>query len=249
MLTLFIFALIVVSVVYGIFFLIFKLLWLLFKSKRNLWPLVCAGVATASVFLLIGITGYQLYKQLAAPFQPIILAARQQTQPVIGQREYTDPRYGFHLTLYNATTLSHWIALDPVDQTHMLVGFDTNILLKDNTQDAAAFEGFLLLHQIVRQPQTDALPLAQALARQVQQAQSPRGEIRLLGEPVSIDVGPDASGAVVYGELISDQLPHKINLIGLVAVRENTCYYVIGFGGPTSAVSEMITSFRLPAIP
>ena len=43
----------VLAAIYGLFFLFFKLIWLLFKKHKNKWPLILAGISTFISCLLV----------------------------------------------------------------------------------------------------------------------------------------------------------------------------------------------------
>lgn len=246
--TLIVMGLIAAAILFGIFFLIFKVIWILFQSKRNFWPLILAGVATGIIFLLVGMATYKLYKRVVIPFQPIITAAKQQTEPVIGPHAYVDPQYGFSMTLYNGMVLSNWITLDPSSQTTALLGFDTNVLLEnkqansEETPQTNSFEGLFLLRQPTTSTET-ALQLANKLSQKLQETRSARGEMRVTVQPTAINIGPQTDAAIVQAEMVADSISQTVPMVSLIAVHENQRYYVVGFGaGP---VTNTVTSFRL----
>ena len=131
MLATLVFILIIFSaVVFGIFFVIFKIGFLLFKKKRNFWPLVLAAITTLLLVALTTIATYTVYQRFTKPFAPIIQAAKNIVQPITGTNTYTDSRYGFSLTLYDGMTLGDWIALKNQHDMDLLAGLDVNIFAK-----------------------------------------------------------------------------------------------------------------------
>lgn len=121
--------LIAAAVVYAVFFLIFKVIWMIIKKQSNKWPLIWAGVCTV-LFCGAAIGGavWGVYKVMK-PFSGIIERVRANPQPVYGQTVYTDPEYGFQLTVFNGMDFSGWMHFNGAD---VKLGIDTNVFKKDN---------------------------------------------------------------------------------------------------------------------
>lgn len=239
--------LITAAILYGIFFLAFKLIWIICSSKRNFWPLILAGIATAFVVLMLVVASWKIYKRVIVPFQPIITAAQEQTEPIIGSHVYIDKQHGFQITLHNGMVLSDWITLDPSSHTDGLMGFDINVLLENKnnqTEQNNSFEGLFLLHQVAPSRES-ALQMANALAQKLEQTRSSRGEIRLLSQPQPLDIGPQVDAAVLSAEMVADGVTQTVPLICLVVLHGTERYYVAGFG--TGPIQETVTSFHLSA--
>ncbi|WP_428054316.1 hypothetical protein [Candidatus Avelusimicrobium stercoris] len=137
--------------VYAVFFLLFKVIWMILKKNSNKWPLILAGVATVLLGLCSALAVYWGVKKVTAPFKPIIAAA-QTAAPVYGESTYQAPEYGAELTVYDGMTFSDWMQLGDVDLT---VGIDTNAFKKDaagKTPKAVTFAG------IARQRNADEDP-------------------------------------------------------------------------------------------
>ena len=126
--------LLIAAVLYGIFFLLFKLIWVLCKKQRNFWPLILAGAATLLVIVGVVWAAASTVNRYVVPFTPIIQAAQTRTEPVYGAQAYTDPRFGFGLTLYDGTVFSDWINL-PDNGPSLLVGVDTNVFVTNSMQE------------------------------------------------------------------------------------------------------------------
>lgn len=129
MIALILLLLIAAAVIYAVFFLIFKVIWMIIKKQSNKWPLILAGVCTllfcAGSAALIGWGSYKIIK----PFTGIMERIKANPQPVYGQTEYTDPEYGFTLTVFNGMDFSEWMHFDGAD---VKLGIDTNVFKKDN---------------------------------------------------------------------------------------------------------------------
>lgn len=142
------FLLFVTAALYGVFFLLFKGIWLLFKKHKNLWPLILAGISTlASIGALIGLTiwGISLILQ---PFLPMKQRWETNPQPIYGLRTYTDPTYHFTLQLPDGMDYSEWIDLEGYS---VKLGFNTNLVKKDSS--GKGISGPLLFSIIIRQNQ------------------------------------------------------------------------------------------------
>ena len=112
--------------VYLVFFLIFKLIWVLLKKTSNKWPLILSGILTLIVCgLFFGLVGYFSYKFIT-PFNPIIKALRTQKEPIVGVTVYKDPIYKFELDTYDSFTFGDWINTEDVQ---VKFGITTNIAL------------------------------------------------------------------------------------------------------------------------
>lgn len=115
--------LICAAVVYGVFFLIFKIIWLIAKKEGNKWPLWLAGAATAVLAVAVTVAVYSAYNLFAKPFTGLINSAMQKTAVSYDSRPYKDPRFGFTLNKYGSLEFSDWIHYEDVS---IKVGFDTN---------------------------------------------------------------------------------------------------------------------------
>ena len=125
--------LICAAVLFGLFFLIFKIIWLILKKKENFWPLVLSGVLTFLLMLLASIALYRVHKQFIKPLNPILVAANVRQEPVFGPRLYTDDKYPFALTLHDGLVLSDWFVFDPTLQVK--IGIDLNPVYQNQTTD------------------------------------------------------------------------------------------------------------------
>lgn len=242
MVGLIVFGLLCAAVLYGVFFLIFKLIWLLFGNKRNLWPLILAGAATAGVAVMTFIAAHNAYTRFIRPVTPIIEAAQTRTAPVYGQQTYTDPRYGFTLTLYNGTVTGDWMDFSPVS---VLLAFDVNGLTVKNSQD---FAGFAVARE-VKDKNADAHQIMAELVPQLRQARSARGELTVLAEPAAADAGAGATASFLPVMLRTEGTEQGIPAFLLIAARGHEVYYLIGLGNTSdNEVVKTLQSFRFPAL-
>ena len=113
--------------VYAVFFLLFKVIWMILKKNTNKWPLILAGIATVLLGVCATLSVYWGVKKVIAPFKPIIAAA-QTAEPVYGEKIYQSDEYGTELTVYDGMTFSDWMHFGDIDAT---VGIDTNSFKKD----------------------------------------------------------------------------------------------------------------------
>ena len=115
-----------ITAVYAVFFLLFKIIWMILKKSSNKWPLILAGVATVLLGTVTALSAYYGVKKIIKPFNPIIAAA-QTPEPVYGEKAFNSPEYGTELTVYDGMTFSDWMHFGEIDLT---VGIDTNALKK-----------------------------------------------------------------------------------------------------------------------
>ena len=235
--------LLIAAVLYGIFFLLFKLIWVLCKKQRNFWPLILAGAATLLVIVGIVWAAASTVNRYIVPFTPIIQAAQTRTEPVYGAQAYTDPRFGFGLTLYDGTVFSDWINL-PDNGPSLAVGIDTNIFIHSFGQnDNGPFSAYLLVRAITRDS-SGALETAQLFAKQVQETQ-------FNGKVVVDDVAPAYAGiggtaAIMQGTLYAasgEELPFML----LIAKKDEIFYALLGLEKTPGQVEKTLRSFRFEA--
>lgn len=126
--TLIVLLLVTVAVVYAVFFLFFKVIWLIFKKDRNKWPFILAGISTVlSGVLLACLIGWGISK-IFHPFRPMQARIAQNPAPVYGLHTYTDPAYPFMLQLPDGVDYSEWITFPGVE---IKLGINTNLFKKD----------------------------------------------------------------------------------------------------------------------
>jgi len=141
-----VFFLIVVLAVYAVFFLFFKLIWILFKRNKNTWPLVLAGVSTVLCGVaLVGAAMWGVHK-IMQPFRPLQQRILQDPQPVYGVRTYTDPVYHFTVQLPDGMDYSEWISLAGAE---LKLGINTNLFKKDASGNE--IKGPVVLSAFIRQ--------------------------------------------------------------------------------------------------
>ncbi len=141
-----IFVLLVIAITYGLFFLIFKGIWLLCKKHKNLWPLVLAGISTIVTMLALAALTAWGVMLILAPFLPMKQRWEEHPQPIYGLHAYTDPAYHFTLQLPDGMDYSEWIDFDGYS---VKLGFNTNLVKKD--QAGKGITGPLLFSLIIRQ--------------------------------------------------------------------------------------------------
>ena len=247
MVFLILFALLALAALYGIFFLVFKLLWLLFKSKRNLWPLVLAGVATVGLVLALAWAVWHTARTFIRPVAPITAAVKAGGPLQHGTRIYHDPKFGFELDLQEGMTMGNWLEWNGIVA---LPGFDVNTLKEKNAATGnKAFSLIGILYQTLPQP-LQAQALAQEIANAVEGYADPRARLELT-EPIRPVIPPSAdeetSGAVLKGQMTTANRGESIPLTLLVVTRGREAFYVLGAGENDEGRAEQTAlSFRFP---
>ena len=230
------------AILYGIFFLFFKLVWVLFKKQRNFWPLILAGAATlltvGGLIFSIIYTGNKLLK----PLLPIVDTIQTRTEPVYGSQLYVDPTYGFSIMLYDGTVLSDWINWKG---TSVLVGLDTNIKFAQQQDPDDIPLTFLL---IGRQPKVEQdLDAYNLLKGYIQQAKNSDADAQVVFSDISpAFAGADCSAAIVRGT-IQNPTTSTLHFTLLLCKRGSEMYFVVGCtsSADTTAIDFMTNSFRL----
>ena len=232
-------ALFVLAVVFAVFFLIFKVGWLIFKKNTYRGPLIAAGVCTFLLTLAVGTGCYKGYQRMMSPFRAIIARVQANPTPVYGERTYADDTYPFTLTVYDGMDFSNWMNLAGVQ---LKIGIDTNAFKKDATGHTPRN---VLLSVLVRQPNASANTFAQ-LQEQLNQAQQQR---RL---EIYSSQEAEMNGLLAYqaqGEAYSNQ--GKLNFwLTALQTPDHTVYYIVALAlrnDPSLAepAQHMIQSFNL----
>ena len=227
------------AVLYGIFFLVFKLIWILFKKQGNFWPLILSGIATVLVIGSCAFLMLSTFNRYVRPLTPIAEAASAAKEPSYGQHLYADPRYGFTLTLYDGIVPSEWIDFD---QVSLLVGVDVNAMVPN--QPDKSLDVFLLFRHHNDDTAAGAEAILQELSDEI--SLSELQDQVTLSAVRTINVGPQASAAMVSGNVVSDNSGESYPFVLLVSQEGQTVYYVFGVGQhSTGSGIETAKSFRL----
>ena len=234
--------LLVIAFIYGIFFVIFKVGFLLFKNKRNFWPLILSGVVTFGLVLCMAIATYHIYLQYTKPFVPIMTALKETKQPIVGTKTYTDPKYGFSLTLYDGMTLTDWMALSKPYYLDLLMGVDINNILQSQSKNLNNFEILLLAHNTSNDPRTPQ-ELLIPLKEQIQKEASVPVQVTFQPDMIQVPVGSTTTGSMLVGQIYSPQLPQPMPFALLAVSADSHQYYVLSIG--KKHTQETVSSFRL----
>lgn len=246
--------LLVLAVVFGVFFLFFKILWLIFKKNTNVGPLIGATVCTLGCALLLAFAVYTGYKAVITPFQDIIANVKANPAPIYGERTYLDDQYPFALTVYDGMDFSKWITLGKVQ---FKLGIDTNVFKKDSAGKSITDTSSLaaiLVHQ------TDATEDSFAkLQKQFSDAQNQQLEItsqsltEVNGFPAYQASGEINGHASLDSEngFTSDAASHKLPFwLMAVQTEPTTVYYIAVFALDNmpeldQQAQQIIRSFKL----
>ncbi len=236
------------AILFGIFFLIFKLIWLLFKKKSNFWPLILSAVAT--VLLIVGtiFAAFIAVRTVVRPFTPIIERIQTQTAPVYGTEVYTDTRYPFQLAAYNGMTFSDWLDWDGGS---ILVGVDTNAFLSEQNADDRTLAALAVLRQVQNKSMRPTEIMAQILEEAENNEQLKNGTVSF-SNPETLFVGSAVPAAYITGTYAANNqtAPGLFSL--LIATQDNTVYYLLGIDTQNKdEAQKSIRSFRFngPALP
>ena len=148
MINLLIFLLFVLAVVYGLFFLFFKVIWLLFKKHANKWPLILAGISTVLSGVMLAMLVWWGVSLIITPFLPMHQRIADNPQPIYGVRTYTDPQYAFTLQVPDGMDYSDWMSFEGVA---FKLGINTNLFKKDEA--GKEITGPAVLSVLIRQTQ------------------------------------------------------------------------------------------------
>ncbi len=175
MINLLIFLLFVLAAVYGLFFLFFKVIWLLFKKHKNKWPLILAGVSTVLSGALLAMLIWWGISLIISPFLPMRQRIADNPQPIYGVHTYTDPQYAFTLQMPDGMDYSEWISFEGVA---FKLGINTNLFKKDEA--GKEITGPVVLSALIRQTQNidEKQPFAILEQELAQAAQNRRLDIQ-----------------------------------------------------------------------
>ncbi len=247
-LTLLLIFLAIAAVVYGVFFLIFKLVWVIAGKNRNKWPLILAGTATVLLFAAVTLSALAGINTYVKPFMGLAEKAMNKTQVTTGVRPYKDPQHGFTVNLFGGTEMSDWLRSGDIN---MIVGFDTNLgpiykelKAKGNENAVAPVSGFAVVAVREDEP-VDVRHFLQETVQQILEAQTP--QFRIIGEPdYSI-----ADSAFLKGETTTNQ-GYKMKVYIMLSAQNNNTYFTVGMAAGNPAyeqqVEEEIRSFRMPGV-
>lgn len=232
--------LIAAAVVYAVFFLIFKLIWMIIKKQSNKWPFILAGVCTVLFCgTVIGGAAWGIYK-VFKPFSPIADRVKNNPAPVYGQTIYTDPEYGFSLTVFDGMDFSEWIHFDGAD---LKLGIDTNVFKKDNAGKDAAQT--VMLAALLRLPNRDGKISVDALEEGLKNNTDRRLEITEMHR-MTIDGSPALYVAGKGYSNRGESVP-----VWLMAAEKDGYVYFVAFMGisqtPTDIPEQSVKSLRFDA--
>ena len=208
-------ALLALAVTYAVFFLLCKVMWLIFKSRSNKGPLITAGVCTILLTAFAGVGIWMGVRAVLAPFQGIKTRIAQNPTPIYGERTYQDDRFPFELTVYDGMDFSNWINLGDVN---IKLGIDTNLFKKDATGKTSQTGLLSILLRI----DVDT-PLEELSSSHLKEAHEQR-RLTVTSEEHTLINGLPAYQA--RGEAYSNQ--GKVNFwVTTIQTAPTTLYYVI----------------------
>lgn len=207
--------LLALAVVFAVFFVLCKLLWLLFRSHSNKGPLISAGVCTLLLIATVVIGTWIGVRMVLRPFEGMIARVKQNPYPIYEQRLYKDTQYPIELPVFDGMDFSNWMS---VNNVQFKLGIDTNVFKKSSAKSTAPF----LMAALGRQANANATQPFAALQQQLQNLQQQR---RL---EITADAWTQIDGMPAYqaqGEAYSNQ--GKINFwFTALQTPQHTNYYL-----------------------
>ncbi len=236
--------LLAVAAMYAVFFLLFKLLWVILKKDSNKWPLIWAGISTVLFgIVLSALAAWGIYKVIS-PFSGMMDRFSENPAPVYGERVYTDPVYRFQLDVFDGMDFSEWMEFDDVD---IKLGLDTNFL-KDNQsqEEKEANDQKTIAALLIRQSDVDEGHPLQDLRQGLASAANRRRDVEISSqEDLTIDGYP---AMFVAGKVFTNQgvvLPFWLTA---VADSYQQVFYVVTFAlqeNPTAEAYALQTARSL----
>lgn len=241
--TLLILLLLVVAIItYAIFFGIFKLIWILCKSNRNMWPLILAGVCTLFLALLVALSVGWGVNKVMKPFQTMRAEIKNNPQPIYGQHTYKEGMAPYSLTVMDGIDFSDWIHFASGD---VKLGIDTNLFKakKDDTKTYLA--GALARRQ---HPQGETF---QQMWNSAKDKEDIQGRIQIASEKeITVNGMP---GYLLNGTAYTNRGPLPFWFQAVEAEPQMTYYLVFVTLGrtedKTEQVQRMLQSFRSSNLP
>ena len=242
MIVLILMLLVMAVITFAVFFLFFKLIWILFKKNANKWPLILAGVST--LLLAVVIAGSVMWgvKKVMAPFSGMIARVQTNPQPIYGSHVYIDPVYNFQVTLPDGVDFSEWVN---VDEVALKLGINTNIFKKDNA--GKSIQGPVLFSAIIYQKKADAAAPFKPIEEGIKENTSRQVEI-LHNGPIEINGKP---GYEVNGIGYSNR-GEKIPFWARAFFDGKGIVYVISTAfleQDAQPAQELVNSLQVPALP
>lgn len=237
-------ALLGLVITYAVFFLLFKIIWILLKNPSNKWPLIWAGISTIAFSIaFVAMTAWGVYKVIS-PFKGMISNLSENPTPIYGERIYTDPIYRFQLDVFNGMDFSDWIEIDDLD---VKIGVDMNVFKEttspeEKEQNEKNFMGVLLL----RQDEVDEGHPMEALRKALSSTDNRRDVEILSQEDFMIDGYP---AIFATGRLSARNGNQVFTAVTAIADAYQQVFYVISFAPETpeaiSYATQTARSFRL----
>ena len=237
--------LLMAAVTYGVFFLIFKLVWVIAGKSRNKWPLLLAGAATVLLFLAAAASIWWGVKAYVQPLMGLVNKAQNSTRIIPGNHPYKDAKYGFTMNFFGGTDTAEWIGKD----TGLLLAVDTNTvpmgkaLQARNQEPVAPISGFAVITwKAKKAPQEEIDELLETL--QINQ----NAQFKLTREPELV-----AKNTVYLTGVGTSNTGNSAPVYITVASQQGRNFLVVGMAfGPEwyeQQLQQEVRSFRLPGVP
>lgn len=235
-----------IAFIYAIFFVFFKVIWILLKKTANKWPLILAGISTVLFGILtVSFTLWGVYK-IISPFRPMIDRVSQQPEPVFGSHTYVDPQYGFSLMLPDGLDFSEWINYEKMS---FKVGINTNVFKKD--AQGKKINSPVLTALLIRDNETkDVTALAEVQAA-IEKASK---DGQLIIEETSQEIIDGNPVFYMQGTAITNQMKRLPFCLTAVYADGHLLYMVAseladGVKIENTDAPQLVQSLRFPALP
>ena len=242
MIILILLALVTILITYAIFFGIFKLIWILCRSNRNLWPLLLAGICTLVLTAIATLSVWWGVHKIMTPFQSMRTAIKNNPQLIYGQHTYKEGLAPYSLTVVDGMDFSDWIHFDDLS---LKLGIDTNIFKKPKEEK----EGTYLAGAIVRHQHKEGETF-QTAWKNIKDTEDLRGRLQISSEEEITVNG--MTGYLVNGTAYTNRGPFPFWLEAVEAEPQATYYLLlspIGKEDKTEQIKRVLQSFRSSRLP
>lgn len=228
--------LVLAAAVWGLFFLLCKLGWLLFGKHGNKGPFWASLAATLLLGAGVFAAGYTAYSTFVYPFVELAQTVQQKTSVTPGLKTYEDPQLGIEMTVPAGMEFSKWIHYQ---DARLQLGTDANFFVRARQQNSAnaktPFSGLVIFSSLNDDTDEEFFQEAQEALSSAQQQTAQQGQLSMQDtREITLPGGQQALFA--QGVFTSDEhpdLPVDFNI--LVTRRGERFYTLFTFSSNTTA--------------
>lgn len=245
--------LVIAALVCGVFFLIFKLIWLLFGNHSNKAPLWLAAGVTLLLAGMAVMSVYSTYNTFAKPIVTMAQNIEKKTTVTKGTRLYKNDQFGYAFTALGGMEFSDWINYQGF---HMQVAVDANpfVATRNNKTDKqnASYSGVLtfVIDNDQEDDTDDLFEKAQDAFEQARESVSAKGTLTL-NQPQKVTLAQGQPALFTEGTYKPYSNPNTpMNVFVLVTQNDKYVYVISAMAMQAKpaylqSVKKQITSFQL----